>query len=68
MKREEQQQKAKLFFNRICDCKTIKEVETLYDEIDDAASGRVITKRAYKWLSEECDDRISYLIEQELRE
>lgn len=53
-------------YDRIQECKTEKELESICDEIEELAMSDSITASEYIHLSEALDDQLSYLVSEGL--
>ena len=60
--KEQKQQNAGKIFEMIHNCKTEDDLERADDMLEEYANAGYIFKKAYKFLSEELDDHISYLV------
>ena len=59
---EEKRQNASEIFRRIHDCKSEEDLERMDDILEESMMADRILKKDYKFLSEELDDQISYLV------
>lgn len=66
LNRAEKRQKAFDIFMKISDCITEDDIERLSDELDDLEVAGLILKKDYKFLCDELDDQLSYLVEKGL--
>ena len=62
-KREEQKQLAIELFNRVESCTTEEDLEKASDMAEEAVQAGRINKKAFRWIEETLDDRLSYLVE-----
>jgi hypothetical protein len=60
--RNEKLQNASDIYEMILKCKTEDELERVSDYLDESLLAGYIFKKAYKFLSEELDGQISYLV------
>ena len=54
------------FFDAICKCESLDDLDELEDLICDDVTAGYLTKNMYKQLVDEIDSKRSYLVEQEL--
>lgn len=57
---------AKELLEQIHNCQTEDELEVVNDRIEESVAAGLILKKHYRVLSEEIDNRLGYLIEQDL--